>query len=177
MLEIQPRRVGLRQGIVGTYPNRDVVLKFNGCYHGTVDDVFVDLVNGQPQQRDSLLGQVHNLLDTTVVVEFNDLPALQAALVDNDRNNKEEVRQVVFITDGSIGNEDQLFAAIHDGLGRSRLFTVGIGSAPNAYFMTRAARQGRGVFCCPDPSTRDEDRHDRPDPVRPRIPAGGQGTA
>src|SRR5262249_61305870 len=41
------------------------------------------------------------------------LPALQAALVDNDRNNKEEVRQVVFITDGSIGNEDQLFAAIH----------------------------------------------------------------
>src|SRR5262249_44611385 len=47
---------------------------------------------------------------------------------------------------GSIGNEDELFAAIHDGLGRSRLFTVGIGSAPNAYFMTRAARQGRGTF-------------------------------
>ena len=74
------------------------------------------------------------------------LPALQAALVDNDRKNTEEVRQVVFITDGAIGNEDQLFAAIHDGLGRSRLFTVGIGSAPNAYFMANAARQGRGTF-------------------------------
>ena len=74
------------------------------------------------------------------------LPALKAALVDNEPNNREEVRQVVFITDGSIGNEDQLFAAIHEGLGRSRLFTVGIGSAPNAYFMTRAARQGRGTF-------------------------------
>ncbi|HOZ28854.1 MAG TPA: marine proteobacterial sortase target protein [Hyphomonadaceae bacterium] len=74
------------------------------------------------------------------------LPALQAALVDNDRRNTEEVRQVVFITDGAIGNEDQLFAAIHDGLGRSRLFTVGIGSAPNAYFMSNAARQGRGTF-------------------------------
>jgi Ca-activated chloride channel family protein len=82
------------------------------------------------------------------------LPALQAALVDNDRNNKEEVRQVVFITDGSIGNEDQLFAAIHDGLGRSRLFTVGIGSAPNAYFMTRAARQGRGTFTYMDDVTK-----------------------
>jgi Ca-activated chloride channel family protein len=74
------------------------------------------------------------------------LPALRAALVDNDRENKEEVRQIVFITDGSIGNEDELFSAIHAGLGRSRLFTVGIGSAPNSYFMTRAARQGRGTF-------------------------------
>lgn len=74
------------------------------------------------------------------------LPALKAALVDRDSANKDEVRQIVFITDGSIGNEDELFAAIHDGLGRSRLFTVGIGSAPNAYFMTRAARQGRGTF-------------------------------
>ncbi len=74
------------------------------------------------------------------------LPALKAALVDKDTSNKDEVRQVVFITDGAIGNEDELFSAIHDGLGRSRLFTVGIGSAPNAYFMTRAARQGRGTF-------------------------------
>ncbi len=82
------------------------------------------------------------------------LPALRAALVDNDWKNVEEVRQVVFITDGSIGNEDELFAAIHDGLGRSRLFTVGIGSAPNAYFMTRAARQGRGTFTYMDDVTK-----------------------
>ena len=82
------------------------------------------------------------------------LPALQAALVDNDRKNTEEVRQVVFITDGAIGNEDQLFAAIHDGLGRSRLFTVGIGSAPNAYFMANAARQGRGTFTFMDDVTK-----------------------
>jgi glutamate-1-semialdehyde 2,1-aminomutase len=59
---------------------RSRVLVFNGCYHGTVDDVFVDLVNGVPAQRDSLLGQVHKLTDHTVVVEFNDLPALEAAL-------------------------------------------------------------------------------------------------
>lgn len=82
------------------------------------------------------------------------LPALKAALIDNDRNNIEEVRQVVFITDGAIGNEDELFKAIHDGLGRSRLFTVGIGSAPNGYFMTRAARQGRGTFTYMDDVTK-----------------------
>ncbi len=82
------------------------------------------------------------------------LPALRAALADNDRENTEEVRQVVFITDGAIGNEDQLFATIHDDLGRSRLFTVGIGSAPNAYFMANAARQGRGTFTYMDDVTK-----------------------
>jgi glutamate-1-semialdehyde 2,1-aminomutase len=63
---------------------RSKVLVFNGCYHGTVDDVFVDLVDGVPTQRDSLLGQVHQLTDHTVVVEFNDLPALEAALKQGD---------------------------------------------------------------------------------------------
>lgn len=63
---------------------RKVLLVFNGCYHGTVDDVFVDLVDGRPQQRGSLLGQVHDLTATTRVVEFNDLAALEAALAPGD---------------------------------------------------------------------------------------------
>lgn len=63
---------------------RKKILVFNGCYHGTIEDVFVDLVDGRPVQRDSLLGQVHDLLDATVVVEFNDLAALDAALADGD---------------------------------------------------------------------------------------------
>ncbi len=63
---------------------RKKLLVFNGCYHGTVDDVFVDLVQGKSQQRDSLLGQVHDLTEHTVVVEFNDLSALEAALQGGD---------------------------------------------------------------------------------------------
>ena len=63
---------------------REVVLVFNGCYHGTVDDVFVDLVEGRPRQRASLLGQVHDLTASTRVVEFNDLQALAAALAPGD---------------------------------------------------------------------------------------------
>ena len=63
---------------------RKKLLVFNGCYHGTVEDVFVDLVDGVPTQRDSLLGQVHDLTEYTVVVEFNDLPALEAALAHGD---------------------------------------------------------------------------------------------
>lgn len=63
---------------------RPKILVFNGCYHGTIEDVFVDLANGQPVQRPSLLGQVHDLLAHTVVVEFNDLAALEAALAQGD---------------------------------------------------------------------------------------------
>jgi glutamate-1-semialdehyde 2,1-aminomutase len=63
---------------------RKTLLVFNGCYHGTVDDVFVDLVHGQPVQRDSLLGQVQDLTATTRVVEFNDLVALATALAPGD---------------------------------------------------------------------------------------------
>jgi glutamate-1-semialdehyde 2,1-aminomutase len=63
---------------------RRKLIVFNGCYHGTVDDVFVDLVGGKSTQRDSLLGQVHDLTAHTVVVEFNDLVALEAALIAGD---------------------------------------------------------------------------------------------
>ncbi|MCP4184938.1 MAG: marine proteobacterial sortase target protein [Hyphomicrobiales bacterium] len=74
------------------------------------------------------------------------LPALQASLVDNNTGNNEHIRQVIFITDGAIGNEQQLFDAIASGRGRSRVFTIGIGSAPNTFFMRRAAEMGRGTF-------------------------------
>ncbi|MCA9837133.1 MAG: marine proteobacterial sortase target protein [Trueperaceae bacterium] len=54
--------------------------------------------------------------------------------------------QVVFMTDGSVGNEAELFALIERELGSHRLFTVGIGSAPNSYFMRKAAEFGRGTY-------------------------------
>ncbi len=50
------------------------------------------------------------------------------------------------MSDGRVGNESQLFSYIHENLGERRLFTVGIGSAPNSHFMTRAAKFGRGTF-------------------------------
>jgi Ca-activated chloride channel family protein len=56
------------------------------------------------------------------------------------------VNAFVFLTDGAIGNEQQLFETITAMRGRSRVFMVGIGSAPNTYLMTRAAELGRGAF-------------------------------
>jgi len=72
------------------------------------------------------------------------LPALTAALKSNTTD--ERVRQVIFLTDGAVGNEDELFKLIHTQLGDRRLFTIGIGSAPNSHFMSKAAEFGRGTF-------------------------------
>jgi Ca-activated chloride channel family protein len=72
--------------------------------------------------------------------------ALKAALADLTPGDKSYLRQVIFLTDGAVGNEDQVLQEIGKSLGRSRLFTVGIGSAPNSYLMEHIAGQGRGTF-------------------------------
>jgi Ca-activated chloride channel family protein len=74
------------------------------------------------------------------------VPAMKAALADERGADSNMLRQVVFLTDGEIGNEQQLFDTITAMRGRSRVFMVGIGSAPNSYLMTRAAELGRGSF-------------------------------
>jgi len=74
------------------------------------------------------------------------VPAMRAALTDPNASEADHIRQVVFLTDGAIGNEQQLFDTIAAMRGRSRVFMVGIGSAPNTFLMTRAAELGRGAF-------------------------------
>jgi Ca-activated chloride channel family protein len=54
------------------------------------------------------------------------------------------LRQIVFITDGSVDHEQELLLQLADELGESRLFAVSIGSAPNEWFMRKAAVIGRG---------------------------------
>ncbi len=73
----------------------------------------------------------------------NMAPALDYAMTLPARG--ELLRQIVFITDGSVGNERELLLEIGEKLGDSRLFTVSIGSAPNAWFMRKAAGVGRGI--------------------------------
>lgn len=70
--------------------------------------------------------------------------ALELAL--DGSGQRERIRQVIFLTDGAVGNEEELLALISKSLGDARFFTVGIGSAPNGYFMTRAAGVGRGTY-------------------------------
>lgn len=64
---------------------RPKILVFAGCYHGAVDDTFVEPgPDGRAVERPGLVGQVVDLSQTSKVIEFNDLSALEAALAEGD---------------------------------------------------------------------------------------------
>jgi len=56
------------------------------------------------------------------------------------------LRHIVLLTDGDLGNEEEIFAALRQNLGEARLYTVAIGSSPNFFLATKMAQFGRGSF-------------------------------
>ncbi|CAM2008540.1 VIT domain-containing protein [Acanthopleuribacter pedis] len=57
----------------------------------------------------------------------------------------EHLKMVVLLTDGDVGNENRLLALVQRTLGNARLFSFGIGSAPNEHLLKRISEQGQGV--------------------------------
>ena len=55
------------------------------------------------------------------------------------------LRLVSFMTDGYIGNEAEILAAIKPRLGRARIFSFGVGSSVNRYLLDRMAKLGNGA--------------------------------
>lgn len=89
--------------------------------------------------------QALHYVDTLVSTGGTEMePAIRAALAQPPAAGY--LRQVIFLTDGAVAGETRLFTAIEGGLGDARLFTIGIGSAPNSHFMRKAAQFGRGTY-------------------------------
>jgi glutamate-1-semialdehyde 2,1-aminomutase len=63
---------------------RPKILVYHYCYHGTVDEAFVSLAGGTVGPRKGNIGPPVNPAETTRVVEFNDLDALEGALRHHD---------------------------------------------------------------------------------------------
>jgi glutamate-1-semialdehyde 2,1-aminomutase len=64
---------------------RPKILVFNYCYHGTVDETFITLdEEGTPMSRPNNMGPQVNPLETTKVIEFNDIAALETVLSARD---------------------------------------------------------------------------------------------
>jgi glutamate-1-semialdehyde 2,1-aminomutase len=63
---------------------RPKILVYHHCYHGTVDESFASLHDGVVGPRRGNVGPPVNPAETTRVVEFNDLPALEQALKHHD---------------------------------------------------------------------------------------------
>ncbi|HTV21518.1 MAG TPA: VWA domain-containing protein, partial [Polyangiaceae bacterium] len=128
----------LRTGLAALAPTDHFnVIEFNSTAHRLFE-------SARPASRENLASALTWVQGLQADGGTEILEALQLALGAPD--HAERVQQVVFITDGSVGNEDELFQFIRQRLGERRLFTVGIGSAPNRHFMRGAARFGRGAF-------------------------------
>ena len=63
---------------------RKTLLVFDGCYHGTVDDVMVRQRDGRTVHRSGLIGQAYDLTQHSRSIPFNDVAALEAALAQGD---------------------------------------------------------------------------------------------
>ncbi|MGZ8599436.1 MAG: aspartate aminotransferase family protein [Actinomycetota bacterium] len=63
---------------------RSKILVFNYCYHGSVDETIVSIEDGVPGPRPGTIGPPVDPTETTRVVEFNDVDALEEALAHGD---------------------------------------------------------------------------------------------
>jgi Ca-activated chloride channel homolog len=135
---IEQARKAVLLALAGLQPSdRFNVIQFNSITHA----LFPDSVDASPYRLRQAEAYVRSLrADGGTEMR----PALEKALRSDFDDNY--LRQVIFVTDGSVGNEEALFRLIETELGAARLFTVGIGSAPNGWFMRKAAEAGRGTY-------------------------------
>jgi Ca-activated chloride channel family protein len=135
---IEQARQAVLLALSGLQPSdRFNVIQFNSVTHA----LFPNSVDASPQRLRQAQAYVRSL-QAEGGTEMR--TALEKALRSDFDDNY--LRQIIFVTDGSVGNEEALFQLIDTELGAARLFTVGIGSAPNGWFMAKAAEAGRGTY-------------------------------
>jgi Ca-activated chloride channel family protein len=142
---------GSMHGVSIAQAKRAVMQALDGLQPGDLFNIIEFNSNMRPLFRQSVVVDAASLGGARDFVRAlqanggtNMRPALEFALASGPKES--HLRQIVFITDGSVGNEQDLYALIERRLGAARLFTVGIGSAPNSWFMRRSAELGRGTF-------------------------------
>ncbi len=135
---LQQARKALRLALDGLGPNdRFNILQFNSV----TQSLFLTSQDASANN----ISVARDYVDALVAGGGTEMrPALELAL--GGPSSETHLRQVIFVTDGSVGNEEELFNVIERRLGDARLFTVGIGSAPNGWFMRKAAEAGRGTY-------------------------------
>ena len=134
---IMQSKIGLEMAIKRLKPNDKFnIVLFNDRYSSYAQTP----VLATAKERDKAIRYVRRLSAENGTDMY---PALSFSL-NNFRSNKSVLKQLIFLTDGAVTEETKLFSLINSKLKTSRLFTIGIGSAPNSFFMTRAAEIGRG---------------------------------
>lgn len=74
----------------------------------------------------------------------NQLAGIRRAL--GGRHDPKRLRMVLLMTDGFIGNEEEILAETRALRGDARVFGFGIGSSVNHYLLSRLSEEGRGFY-------------------------------
>jgi Ca-activated chloride channel family protein len=139
---IQQAREALIKAVNALEPkDRFSIIEFNSDYRKLFDEP----LQATADNRAAAVREISKL-QANGGTEFN------GAMVEafNEPEMEGYMRQIVFITDGAISYEDEVISLIDShartsaGKSPARLFTVGIGSAPNSYLMNAMAEAGRG---------------------------------
>jgi Ca-activated chloride channel family protein len=113
-------------------------------------DSSADLLFSKTQMvSNNSISQAHQFIDNLKADGGTEMyrPLSQALMMAKDsEQSTQAIRQLVFITDGAVANEYELMQLLDGAQNSFRLFTVGIGAAPNGYFMKKAAQFGRGDY-------------------------------
>mgnify|MGYP000192688222 FL=1 len=134
---LRQSKIGLEMAIKRLKPSDKFnIVLFNDRYSSYAENP----VLATAKERDKAIRYVRRLNSYGGTEMY---PALKYALK-NFRSEKSVLKQLIFLTDGAVTQESKLFSLINRELQTARLFTIGIGSAPNSFFMSRAAELGRG---------------------------------
>ena len=111
----------------------------------------------KPYTDDSLNTAIRYLSGVTADLGGTELLAplrdIYSAATEGGKN-----RRVVVITDGQIGNEQEVSRLVQDNAGTTALFVIGIGHGPNEYLIKQLARSSGGAAECIAPGDRIEPR-------------------
>ena len=131
-----------RSSLAGALTRLTTLDRFNIIqFNNTVRSLFPSL---EPVTTTSMRNAVRYAEGLSAEGGTEMLPALRQAL--KAPQDASRIQQIVLLTDGQVGNEDELFELLHYRLGARRLFTIGIGATPNSHLMRKTAEFGRGTF-------------------------------
>lgn len=61
-------------------------------------------------------------------------------------------RMLVFLSDGYVGNEEEILRMVSDNIGQAHTYVLGVGTGVNRYLLAEMAHQGRGFMRIVDPT-------------------------
>jgi Ca-activated chloride channel family protein len=136
---IRQARVALLQALDSLRPGDTFnLLKFNDA-HDAFSDRFLSANGTDMAAARAWVGNLGASGGTEI------LPALLRGMEMMADADPWPVQRIILITDGAVGNEEEVSAAVARSLGAARLHIIGIGPAPNRYLMREVARFGRGA--------------------------------